>query len=133
MTVKIAAITEDGETISRHFGRAPYYAVLTVEEGRIVKRELRDKLGHRQFAGQETHEGESGRHGYGPGAQDRHASMAAAISDCEVLLCRGMGWGAYEAMKQYGVRPIVTDIADIEAAVQAYLDGIIVDRTELLH
>jgi len=129
--MKIAAITEDGVTISRHFGRAPYYAVLTVEEGRIVKRELRDKLGHRDFAGQ--HEDAGGRHGYGPGAQDRHASMAAAISDCEVLLCGGMGLGAYEAMKQYGIRPIITDIADIEAAVQAYLDGTIVDHTELLH
>jgi len=47
--------------------------------------------------------------------------MAAAISDCDVSLCRGMGWGTYEAMRQYGIRPIVTDIAEIEAAVQAYL------------
>jgi len=131
--MKIAAITEDGTTISRHFGRAPYYAVLTVEEGRIVKRELREKLGHRQFAGQEAHEGKGGRHGYGPGAGDRHARMAAAIADCDVLLCGGMGWGAYEAMKAHGIRPIVTDIADIEEAVRAYLDGTIVDRTELLH
>lgn len=131
--MKIAAITDDGMTISHHFGRAPYYAVLTVEEGEIVEREMRDKLGHRQFAGQETHEDESGRHGYGPGARDRHASMAAAISDCDVLLCRGMGWGAYEAMKQYGIRPIVTDIAEIQAAVRAYLDGRIKDLTERLH
>jgi len=43
--------------------------------------------------------------------------MAAAISDCDVSLCRGMGWGTYEAMRQYGIRPIVTDIAEIEAAV----------------
>ena len=154
MTIKIAAITEDGVTISSHFGRAPYYAVLNVEEGQVVKRELRDKLGHltsslaavrelypsgvserarhRQFAGQEGHE-EGGRHGYGPGASDRHIRMAEAIADCDVLLCRGMGWGAYEAMKAYGIRPIVTDIAEIEAAVQAYLDGEIIDHTEQLH
>lgn len=131
--MKIAAITEDGVTISRHFGRAPYYAVLTVEEGEIVKRELRDKLGHRQFAGQGTHEDEGGRHGYGPGTQDRHSRMAVAIADCDVLLCRGMGWGAYEAMKGYGIRPIVTDIAEIETAVQAYLGGEIEDLTERLH
>jgi len=48
--MKIAAITDDGVTISQHFGRAPYYAVLTVEEGRVVRRELREKPGHRQFA-----------------------------------------------------------------------------------
>lgn len=130
--MKIAAITDDGMTISRHFGRAPYYAVLTVEEGEITKREMRDKLGHRQFADQETHE-EGGRHGYGPGAGDRHTRMAEAIADCDVLLCRGMGWGAYEAMKGYGIRPIVTDIAEIDAAVQAYLDGEIESLTERLH
>lgn len=132
MIVKIAAITEDGETISWHFGRALYYAVLTVEEGQVVKQELRDKLGHREFGGQEAHK-EGERHGYGPDAGDRHSRMAAAISDCELLLCRGMGWGAYEAMRQYDIRPIVTDIAEIDAAVRAYLDGEIIDHTERLH
>ncbi len=131
--MKIAAITDDGITISQHFGRAPYYAVLTVEESTIVKRELRDKLGHSHFVGEESHEDEVGRHGYGPTAQDRHSRMAASIADCKVLLCRGMGWGAYESMRQYNITPIVTDIADIEAAVRAYLDGTIVDHTELLH
>lgn len=130
--MKIAAITDDGVTISQHFGRAPYYAVLTVEEGEIVGREIRDKLGHAQFV-EEEHLDESGRHGYGPGAQDRHARMAAAIRDCEVLLCQGMGWGAYESMKRYGITPIVTDITGIEAAVKAYLAGEIVDHRERLH
>ena len=131
--MKIAAITDDGGTISQHFGRAPYYAVLTVEEGKVVKRELRDKLGHAQFVHEEEHVDERGRHGYGPGSRDRHARMAAAIADCQVLLCRGMGWGAYEAMNQHGIQPIVTDIAEIEAAVRAHLDGEIVDHTERLH
>ena len=31
--MKIAAITDDGTTISQHFGRAPYYVVVTVEAG----------------------------------------------------------------------------------------------------
>lgn len=131
--MKIAAITDDGVTISQHFGRAPYYAVFTVEEGKVVKRELRDKLGHTQFTHEEGHIDEQGRHGYGPGSQGRHARMAEAIADCQVLLCRGMGWGAYEAMNQYSIQPIVTDIAEIEAAVRAYLDGEIVDHTERLH
>ncbi len=131
--MRIAAITDDGTTISQHFGRAPYYAVLEIENGQIVKREMRDKLGHRQFIHQEGHLDEHGRHGFGPDSQDRHAAMASAISDCQVLLCQGMGWGAYESMKQYGIQTIVTDIANIEEAVQAYLDGAIVDRIDRLH
>ena len=45
----------------------------------------------------------------------------------------GMGWGAYEAMSSYGIKPIITDIVNIEEAVRAYLDGTIVDHTERLH
>ena len=50
--MKIAVITDDGKTISQHFGRAPYYLVLTIEEGKIVSREMRDKMGHNQFSAQ---------------------------------------------------------------------------------
>ena len=32
--MKIAAITEDGTTISQHFGRAPLYLVVTVEDAK---------------------------------------------------------------------------------------------------
>ena len=131
--MRIAAITDDGKTISQHFGRAPFYAVLTIENDEIVKREMRDKLGHHQFVHEEGHLDEQGRHGFGPGSQSRHASMATAISDCDVLLCRGMGWGAYESMKQSGIETIVTDIPNIEEAVQAYLDGSIVHGAGMLH
>ena len=135
--MKIAAITDDEQSISQHFGRAPYYLVMTVEDGQIVQRERRDKLGHAHFANEphatESHGADLRGHGFDPAAQNRHAQMAAAIADCDVLLCRGMGAGAYESMKRAGIRPIVTDIADIDEAVQAYVDGRIVDRVDRLH
>jgi predicted Fe-Mo cluster-binding NifX family protein len=131
--MKIAVITDDGTSISRHFGRARFYSVFTVEDGEIVKREMRDKMGHHQFVHEEGLVDEQGRHGFGPGSQDRHAAMAQAIEDCDALLCAGMGWGAYESMKQAGIKTLVTDIVNIADAVQAYLDGTIVDRTDLLH
>jgi predicted Fe-Mo cluster-binding NifX family protein len=134
--MKIAAVSEDGVTISQHFGRAPFYIVVTVEDGKIVSREQRDKLGHAHFANEpheETHGGGPHGHGFDPPAQNRHARMAGAIADCEVLLARGMGAGAYQSLAQAGIRPLVTDIAIIDAAVQAYLSGSIVDHTERLH
>jgi len=132
--MKIAAITDDGNSISQHFGRAPYYMVVTVENGQIVNRELREKLGHAHFAN-DPHEPDQPcqPHGYGPAAEDRHNRMATAITDCEALLCRGMGMGAYESMKARGIRPVVTDIASIDEAVKAYIDGKIVDRVDKLH
>ena len=132
--MKIAAITDDGKTISQHFGRAPYYLVVTVEDGQIVERELRDKLGHAHFANQ-PHEPElpGQPHGMGSTAHNKHLQMAEAISDCEALLCGGMGMGAYQSMVARGIKPVVTEIWDIDQAVMAYVDGKIVDRVDKLH
>jgi predicted Fe-Mo cluster-binding NifX family protein len=132
--MKIAAITDDGRTISQHFGRAPYYLVVAVENGKIVNTELRDKLGHTHFAN-EPHEADTpGQpHGFGPAAQNRHEQMAAAIADCQALLCGGMGQGAYQSMQARGIKPVVTDIVSIEEAVMAYVEGRIVDQVDRLH
>lgn len=136
--MKIAAITDDGKTISQHFGRAAYYQVMTIEDGKVISSELRPKLGHQQFAnephtGHGEHENSQQGHGLSPASHDKHVRMAETIKDCEALLCRGMGTGAYQSMQQCGIRPVVTDIAEIEAAVQAYIRGEIVDHVDRLH
>jgi predicted Fe-Mo cluster-binding NifX family protein len=133
--MKIAAVSDDGVTISQHFGRALFYVVITVEEGQIIGREIRKKMGHAHFAGGHHHgHGADPRgHGFDPAAQSRHARMIEAIADCDVLLARGMGTGAYESLRQAGIRPIITDIARIDDAVQAYLEGKLEDHPEWLH
>jgi predicted Fe-Mo cluster-binding NifX family protein len=132
--MKIAAITEDGKTISLHFGRAPYYLVVSVEDGQITGRELRDKLGHAHFANQPHELQQPGQpHGMGRSAHQKHLQMSEAIADCEALLCGGMGMGAYQSMVARGIKPLVTDIREIDQAVKAYLEGKIVDRTDRLH
>ena len=132
--MKIAVITDDGKTISQHFGRAPFYQVFTIEEGKITNREMRDKLGHNQF-GSESHGNHSHDAGHGNDSHthSKHVSMAEAIADCEALLCGGMGMGAYESMRELNIKPVVTDLNDIDTAVQAYIDGKLIDHTELLH
>ncbi len=122
--IKIAAITDDGKTISQHFGRAVYYLVATVENGQIVNREMREKLAHSHFANEPHEAGTPGQpHGFSPAEQDRHTRMAQAIRDCQALLCRGMGAGAYQSMQQQGIKPVVTDIVSIDEAVLAYASG----------
>jgi predicted Fe-Mo cluster-binding NifX family protein len=143
MTMKIAAVTDDGKTISAHFGRAIKYAVLTVEEGQITASELRDKANHRDF-----HPEESGRqeqliqpsgpkehsgHGHGQHSAEKHQRMFDTITDCQIVLARGMGQGAYMGLEQMGVRPILTEIKTIDEAVQAVIDGSIEDHPERLH
>jgi predicted Fe-Mo cluster-binding NifX family protein len=132
--MKIAAITEDGTTISQHFGRAPLYVVVTVEDGKITNKERRNKTGHHTFAAHhDAPVAPSERHGYDAGSQVRHASMAETIADCQVLIAGGMGWGAYESLKSQGIEPVVTDVESIEEAVKLYLQGKLPNLMERLH
>lgn len=131
--MKIACITDDGRTISQHFGRAAHYVVFTIEDGQITGREMRDKLGHQHFAAGEAHEEHGPQHGLDPVSHDRHVSMAEAIADCQVLLCRGMGQGAYQSMKRLGIQPVVTDVADAQSAALAFAQGNLADHPEKLH
>ena len=132
--MKIAVISDDGATISQHFGRAPLYVVVTVEGGKILGKETRDRAGHHIFAAHQPHQLAAGeRHGYDAGSQAKHKSMADTISDCQVLLAGGMGWGAYEAMQSYNIKPVVTDVKSIDEAVQLYLDKKLPNLMERLH
>jgi predicted Fe-Mo cluster-binding NifX family protein len=132
--VKIAAVSDDGFNISQHFGRAPFYVVLNVEEGKIVDREKRPKTGHHAFAVREHSKMIPGeRHGYDARSQVRHASMAETIADCQVLLAGGMGWGAYDSLKSRSIELVVTDVKSIEEAVKLYLEGRLPNLMERLH
>jgi predicted Fe-Mo cluster-binding NifX family protein len=131
--MKIAAIPEDGVTLSQHFGRAPYYVVLSIEGGKVVGKETKPKAGHHTFAATEPPLAPGERHGYDAGSQAKHASMAQSIADCQVLLVGGMGWGAYESLKGRNIEPIVTDVKDIEEAVRLYLESKLPNLMERLH
>ncbi|MBN2469704.1 MAG: dinitrogenase iron-molybdenum cofactor biosynthesis protein [Anaerolineae bacterium] len=134
--MKVAVITDNGQTISQHFGRAAYYLVFTVEDGEITDKELRDKIGHQQFA-QEDHDHDSEHdprgHGFGAQSDAKHVRMIESIQDCDAIIVRGMGRGAYIAMEQANIRPFVTELADPEQAVRAWISGTLDDRTEKLH
>ena len=132
-TINIAAVTDDGTTISQHFGRAKFYEVLFVENGKVVKRERREKLGHNNFAQEEHHHHSGEQHGQDQHSHNKHVSMAEAIKDCQILLSRGMGNGAYQSLLQLNIKPVVTDIKNIDDAVQAVINGSIIDHTEKLH
>lgn len=131
--MKIAVISEDGTSISQHFGRAPLYVVLTVENGKILDKERRTKAGHHTFAAHHAEVAPGERHGFDAGAQTRHANMMNTITDCQVLIAGGMGWGAYEGLKNLSIEPIVTDILDIDQAVKLYLEGKLENQMERLH
>ncbi len=125
--MKIAAVTDDGVTIHSHFGQAPYYLVLTIENKQIVAREQRAKPAHNRHGAHEEHD----HHGTGG---DTHAQgMAEVITDCQVLLARSMGQPAYAALQSVGIQPILTELQSINDAAYAYLRGELQHRDERVH
>jgi predicted Fe-Mo cluster-binding NifX family protein len=134
--MKIAFATQDGINISKHFGRAPYYLVVSVEDGAETAREMRDKANHAHVVHDAL--GSSGAaqapHGFSPEEQNLHFQMAAAISDCATLVCGGMGNGAYINLNERGIKPLLTDVDSIDEALKAYLSGTLIDRAAgMLH
>jgi predicted Fe-Mo cluster-binding NifX family protein len=123
--MKIAIASDDGQTVSPHFGRAPYFVVVTIEDGQVTGREQREKAAHVHTAGEP--------HQHGAGDAHHHTSMANSIRDCDLVVARGMGYPAYASMQAESIRPIVTDISSIDDVVRAIIAGDIVDHVERLH
>jgi hypothetical protein len=44
-----------------------------------------------------------------------------------------MGWGAYESLTSYNIQPIVTDVENIDEAVQLHLAGKLANLMERVH
>jgi predicted Fe-Mo cluster-binding NifX family protein len=132
--VKIAVVSEDGLTISQHFGRAEMYVVLSIEDGQIVAEETRPKIGHGAFVNQPHADLDAqGRHGFGAGAQSRHQQMAETIGDCQALISGGMGWGAQESLQQLGIEVVITDVEDVREAALRHARGDLPNLVERLH
>ena len=121
MPTKIAFPSDDGETISRHFGQAARFAVLTVSEGRLGPAEVRDKASHRH-----------GEHGSAPGAHPGQ-QMVEAVSDCQVVISGGMGAPMLARLEAAGLKVVLTREESIAAAAQAFIAGTLQDDRRLVH
>ena len=133
-SMKIAVVTDDGTTICQHFGRALYYTVITVDNGKVVGKEQRNKAGHHMAGAEHASQASHGeKHGFDANAQASHTGMMANIMDCQLLIAGGMGWGAQVSLKQNGIESLITDVNNIDEAIQLYLQGKLPNLTERLH
>ncbi len=115
----IAIATDDGETVSSHFGRACFYEVLNFSEGKVIKRERREKAGHHSFGpaegGHEHHNREVSDH--------RHQTMVSPVLDCKAVVVRGMGQGAVDHLRNSNLLPVLTGLNTIEEVIAAVAAG----------
>ena len=135
--MKIAIVSDDEQTISQHFGRAEKYIVVSYKQEKIIERKSLPKpdfchSSHRHH-GRHEHRSDSRGRGFGQNSKASHEKMFDDIRDCDVLVSRGMGRGAYLDLQRLGIRPVITDIADIDMAIQAVMDDSIINHVEKLH
>jgi len=115
----IAVATDDGATVSSHFGRAQYYEVITLVGGTVVTRERRSKAGHHSFG---TEPGNDGPHDDVPHEQ-RHRMMVQSIPDCQAVVVRGMGQGAVDQLRQANLTPVLTGLHTIDEVIASIVSG----------
>jgi len=121
MPIKIAVPTDDGTTISRHFGQAAYFTVVSLENNQVASTETRAKASH-------NHGDHTSTQGVHPGQ-----AMVDSISDCQVLICGGMGTPVFNRAQAAGLTVILTRLPTIDAALQAYAAGTLENEPTLIH
>jgi predicted Fe-Mo cluster-binding NifX family protein len=101
--MKIAVASADGVSISQHFGRSQCFIVFDLADGKVTGREVRDNT-YTAHAKGECKEGE--HHHDQP---HNLADIIAAMHDCQVMLCGGMGFRAAEDLQANGIQAIIVD------------------------
>jgi predicted Fe-Mo cluster-binding NifX family protein len=123
--MKIAIPTNDGTSISEHFGRSAAFLIFETANGQIKSHEMKSN-GHRH-----SHEQGNCGHGSAEGAQHSHQAILSALDGCDVVICAGMGQRAAQTLKSSGIAQIVfTSAGPAEEAVSAYLAGKLTPKTE---
>jgi predicted DNA-binding protein (UPF0251 family)/predicted Fe-Mo cluster-binding NifX family protein len=120
MITRIAFPTDDGTTLCQHFGRAHYYKVVEITDGKVTSSELRDKFAH--VHGEENHGESDASH------EEVHGRMADAAHGCDTIIVGGMGPGAISAMTAAGYTVMQTDKSNLDEIVEACRAGTFVNR-----
>jgi predicted Fe-Mo cluster-binding NifX family protein len=121
--MKIAVATENGTTVSKHFGQATQYLIVNTENGKILDHEIRPKIAHLHSDCSKHKKCTCGCRNQSCEASvyDRHRTMIITILDCSVLLVGGMGWGVREMSTSRRIEAVISKSESIEEAVKLYL------------
>ena len=121
--MRIALPTNDGTSISEHFGRSAAFLIFETENGQIKVRAMKTNGAHHGQGGCDHHSTTNRAHS--------HSGILAALKGCEIVICAGMGSRAAEALKAGGVTQIVvTKAGPAEEIVSAFLAGKLIHKTE---
>ncbi len=115
--MKIGFVSDDGETISGHFGKARGFVVYELYGEEARGREYRINRG-----------GNDGRCG-----TCRHDRIIDTVKDCQMVVAGGMGRRILEDLAENGIQAILTDETVIKEALDKFVKGTITNHPERMH
>jgi predicted Fe-Mo cluster-binding NifX family protein len=136
MITRIAVPTDDRISISGHFGKSAAFLVFDIEDGHIGDSEVRPNPRTASAQGQCVAFGNHDHSHHSDHEKNRtHTDVLSLLEDCNVVLYRGMGVRAAEALRKKGIKPLaVGEIATVRAAVETYLkDALAKNADSLCH
>lgn len=95
------AISSDSGNVSAHFGRAPNYTFITIENNEVIEKEILKNPGHTV------------------GSIPKFVNEQGA----KCMIAGGMGHRAQEFFNQYGIEVIVGVTGKIDDIIKKILDG----------
>lgn len=123
---KVAVTSEDGKRVCMHFGQSPYFVIFTIQNNEVVDRELRQNTFTNHMRGKNGPHAHGqhghGEHGHGGGHSCGNV-IKEGLSDINALICGGIGQGAIYRLQKAGVRIFSTQHPDVDASLQALLNG----------
>jgi predicted Fe-Mo cluster-binding NifX family protein len=136
--VKIAIPTDDGKTVASHFGRAGYFMIVELQDGKEIARRLSENLharghghhGHHEHHEEhENHEGyghgwHHGNHSFGEGHHHGHEDVFASTGEIQAVIAVRIGPHMFEDLKERGIEIyLVQPGTDIDEAISKLASG----------
>jgi predicted Fe-Mo cluster-binding NifX family protein len=104
--------------IAGHFGRCGFFVIFEASPAGVVEVERRANANSHHHV-----HGDCGGRDH-EGAADGHQSFLAALHDCTVVICRGMGRRAVADLAARGIAPaIVSEDLTARQAAEMYATG----------
>jgi len=133
MTTKIAIPTDDGKTISRHFGQARALLIVTLDNGEITAQELRelpDSGDHDHHHHDHDHDHDHHHH---EGGNPAHMAKFDYMRDCQVFIGGGMGYPAMQRLQSMGLQVALTDHKYVEDLLEEIKTGQVKHNPRRVH
>ena len=130
--MKIAIPTDDGKTVASHFGRAEYFMIVELQDGKEIARRFSENLharGHGHHGHHENHEGyghgwHHANHGFGEGHHHGHEDVFASTGEIQAVIAVRIGPHMFEDLKERGIEIyLVRPGTDIDEAISKLASG----------